>query len=395
MANVLLNALASTAGGGLTYLQNVLPRLGQSNGGHQYYVLAPPEQLESYGRFANQHLMIETKAASGGTLARIWWEQTGLRNFIKARQIDVLVSLGNFALFASPVPQLLFNRNALYFSPYFKNDLWRRRCYRDLLSHEVKSCLAKLSISQARANVTPTAAFARAIQAAGFSHKEFSVIPFGFDLISFTANSEPLPETQLAQLNHRADCLRILCVSHYNYFRNFETLLRALPIIKREVQARAGKTVQLVLTTDLQCGAVYGGYDATLAAELIERLGVRADIAMLGSVPYDKLHQLYRLCDACVCPSYAESFGHTLLEAMALGVPVVAADLPVHREICTEAAVYFEVFNEQALATQCARVLTEQPLLETLREQGLRRRQEFSWDEHCRQLADLIRRCIV
>lgn len=389
---MLLNALASTAGGGLTYLQNVLPRLSQ-NDDYRYYVLVPPEQLESYQRFAGSRLQIETTSIVGGAWARVCWEQTGLRHFIKARQVDVLVSLGNFALFVSPVPQLLFNRNALYFTPYFKADLWRRGCYLDLLSHEVKSCLARLSISQARVNVTPTAAFARAIQAAGFAHKKFSVIPFGFDLARFTTNLEPLPEAQLLQLNRGADCLRVLCVSHYNYFRNFETLLRALPLIKREVQERTGQTVQLVLTTELQRGAVYGGYDATAAAELIERLGVGADIAMLGSVPYDKLHQLCRLCDVCVCPSYAESFGHPLLEAMALDVPVVAADLPVHREVCAEAALYFEIFDERALAAQCARALTEQPLRETLREQGRRRSQEFSWDEHCRQLTDLIRRC--
>ena len=113
---------------------------------------------------------------------------------------------------------------------------------------------------------------------------------------------------------------------------------------------------------------------------------------MLGSVPYDKLHQLYRLCDVCVCPSYAESFGHPLVEAMALGVPVVAADLPVHREVCAEAAAYFEVFDEHALAAQCVRVLTERPLSESLRAQGLCRSQAFSWDEHCRQLVALIRR---
>ncbi len=393
MVNVLLNALASTAGGGLTYLQNVLPRLGQSEGDYHYWLLAPPEQLDSYRCFASDCLKIETISTFNRILARMWWEQTGLRHFVKARQIDVLISLGNFALFASSVPQILFNRNALYFSPYFEADLRQRGCYGDLLSHQLKSRLARLSISQAQINVTPTAAFAQAIQTAGFPHKEFSIIPFGFDITSFVANQESLPEAQLAQLKHAPDCLRILYVSHYNYYRNFETLLGALPLIKRAVQEHIGKSVQLVLTTDLQHGAVYGGYDATAAAELIERLGVRADIAMLGNVPYDKLHQLYRLCDAFICPSYAESFGHPLVEAMAMRVPVVAADLPVHREVCADAAVYFEVFDERALAAQCVRVLTEQPLRETLRERGLRRSQEFSWDEHCRQLADLIRRC--
>jgi hypothetical protein len=57
----------------------------------------------------------------------------------------------------------------------------------------------------------------------------------------------------------------MLLVSHYNYFRNFETVIKALPRIKTEAGKR-GLGVQLVLTTDLQKGAVYGGYDATSAS---------------------------------------------------------------------------------------------------------------------------------
>ena len=102
MARVLLNALASTAGGGITYLHNVLPCLNRSSSKHEYFVLVPPEHQERYQRFGAEHLQIGTASSAGGTLARMWWEQTGLRNLIKSRRIDVLVSLGNFALFASP-----------------------------------------------------------------------------------------------------------------------------------------------------------------------------------------------------------------------------------------------------------------------------------------------------
>ena len=137
---------------------------------------------------------------------------------------------------------------------------------------------------------------------------------------------------------------------------------------------------------------MYGGYDATAAAELIDQLGVRNDIAMLGAVDYGNLHQLYKLCDVFVCPSYSESFGHPLVEAMASGVPVVSANLPVHREICEDAAVYFDVFDEKELAERCVQVLTSGGLREQLRIRGLDRSREFSWQKHVRQLTALIRR---
>lgn len=391
MINVLLNALASTAGGGITYLRNVLPRL--SRGEHRYLALVPPEQMTNYAQLANDQLMIETAPAPGGTLARLWWEQTGLRHLIKKRQMDVLVSLGNFAMMASPVPQILFNRNDLYFSPEFTRDLRARKLYGLLITHQMKSWLARQSIQQATINVAPTAAFTDRIQSTrGLSRAKIEPLRFGFDSEGFNANREPLPERLLTKLNSAPNCRRLLYVSHYNYFRNFETLIRALPTIKSALKHSTGEDVQLVLTTDIKRGAVYGGYDATSAAELIDRLGVRRDIAMLGAVEHSQLHQLYQRCDAFVCPSYSESFGHPLVEAMASGLPVVAANLPVHREICGEAAVYFGVFNEADLARQCVRVLANRDLREQLGANGLERSHQFSWEEHVKGLAALINR---
>lgn len=395
MPRILLNALASTAGGGITYLENVLPRLEQGIQENQYIVLVPPERFRGCVRFESERVKVETRASAGGAMGRMLLEQTWLRSFIKKRKVDVLISLGNFALLRSPVPQILFNRNDLYFSPEFERDLKSRKQGLALAAHRLKAHLARVSIQQAQINVTPTAAFAKKIHGYdGLSAPQFEVLHFGFDAEIFTAGQEPLPATSTTKLKLRENCRRLLYVSHYNYYRNFETLIRALPAVKSELKRQTGEDLQLVLTTDIQRGAVYGGYDATAAAELIERLGVREDIAMLGAVEYGKLHQIYRLCDAFVCPSYSESFGHPLLEAMASGAPVVAARLPVHQEVCGEAAVYFEVFDEAELARQCVRVLTDPVLSERLRAKGLERSRQFSWSEHVRGLEELIGRAV-
>jgi glycosyltransferase involved in cell wall biosynthesis len=187
--------------------------------------------------------------------------------------------------------------------------------------------------------------------------------------------------------------VRLLFVSHYNYYRNFETLIRALPIIKHKISDLQGKKVSLALTTDIRRGAVYGGYDATAASDLIDELGVRDDIAMLGSVDYAKLHHVYRACDLFISPSYAESFGHAPLEAMASGAPVVVSNLDVHREICGDAALYFDTFNEKDLAEKCVAVLSNHDLRAELIERGLERSKRFSWDAHVDRLIELIERC--
>lgn len=392
MIKVLLNGLASTAGGGVTYLKNVLPLLSRSDRAQSYLVLVPPSRFKDFAIFQGERMQVETIEIDGA-LKRMWWEQTGLRDLIKSSGGNVLVSLGNFALMRSPVPQILFNRNDLFFSEEFSQELQRRHLRRELAAHKFKSWLAGESIKRATINVTPTNAFADRIRSRRkLSQNAIETLQFGFDAEGFFANLEPLADSLVAKLNLRPNCRRLLFVSHYNYFRNFETLIRALPIIKPQLRQRTGEDVQLVLTTDIKRGAVYGGYDATAAAELIDQLNVRDDIAMLGEVNYSKLHQLYRMCDVFVCPSYSESFGHPLVEAMASGLPVISASLPVHREICGDAAVYFDVFDERNLAEQCVRVLTDNNLSNRLSSRGLQRSQEFSWREHVRQLTALITR---
>jgi len=394
MSRVLINALASTAGGGITYLRNVLPRLERSEKQNQYFVLAAHESLNGNTGFGSGRVVVETITTRGGAIGRMLWEQTRLHYYIKSRKIDALVSLGNFALLGSRVPQILFNRNDLYFSPEFERDLKSRKLYGALAGHYVKSLVARASIKRVEINITPTAAFADRIRSHdGLSETKFETLHFGFDPDLFTACDEPLPEWQLAGLRPQQDCRRLLFVSHYNYYRNFETLIRALPIIKQKIAEIEGKRVLLVLTTDIKRGAVYGGYDATGAADLIDELGLREDIVMLGQVDYAKLHQIYRTCEVFVCPSYSESFGHTLLEAMASGLPVVSADREVHREVCGDAALYFDTFNEKELAGQCVSMLLDHDLRAKFADRGLERSTKFSWDAHVSKLVKLIERC--
>src|SRR5688572_11182638 len=116
MPRILINALSSTAGGGLTYLRNVLPRLERYDVLNHYIVLVPPDHYSYYKQFSNEHMRIETVDPPGGAIGRAVWEQTFLRAFVRKHRIGVIVSLGNFAMLKTGVPQVLFNRNDLYFS---------------------------------------------------------------------------------------------------------------------------------------------------------------------------------------------------------------------------------------------------------------------------------------
>lgn len=391
MSRVLLNARSSTAGGGLTYLRNTLPRFARNDQPNEYVAIVPESRLKEFKQYESRNLSVQTLAGlEGRSLASLMRrEQAALRKIIRSQNIEVLVSLGNFALFSSPIPQILFNRNDLYFSKEFVKDLAERGLYVQIGETLVRRAIARASMRAASINVTPSLAFARKLASFnGGDPGRFELLQFGFDRDAFLKAGQ----SSAAFSDRKPGVRRLLYVSHYNYFRNFETLIRALPLIDRGLADLTGERVELALTTDIRKGAVYGGYDATSASNLIDKLGIRDRILMLGEVPYHELHALYRTADVFVCPSYSESFGHPLLEAMASETPVLAANLPVHREVCGEAAIYFDPFDEHALARECLSILADETVKMTLKNAARKEILRFSWDQHVDELDKLVER---
>jgi glycosyltransferase involved in cell wall biosynthesis len=90
-----------------------------------------------------------------------------------------------------------------------------------------------------------------------------------------------------------------------------------------------------------------------------------------------------------VTPAYTETFAHPLVEAMACGLPIVASDLAVHREITDGAALFFEKFSPKDLADKVMQLLDSPALHSDLREKGLRRAASFSWKDHVEQLSEM------
>jgi glycosyltransferase involved in cell wall biosynthesis len=115
-----------------------------------------------------------------------------------------------------------------------------------------------------------------------------------------------------------------------------------------------------------------------------------AGVRPLGYVDDADLPGLYRGALAFVLPSSYEGFGLTCLEAMACGVPVVAADRAALPETCGDAALLVDPDDPDAVANSVVRAATEPALRERLRRAGVLRAAEFSWDRAARETHELL-----
>jgi glycosyltransferase involved in cell wall biosynthesis len=122
---------------------------------------------------------------------------------------------------------------------------------------------------------------------------------------------------------------------------------------------------------------------------LVEELGIAGRVFFTGEVMDDTLGDLYRGCTCLVCPSVYEGFGMTVLEGLSAGVPVVASDIPPHREVAEGAVTYFPPGDPADLARALNAVL--EGGAGSSREEGFRRAARFNWDHSAQMLAGVYR----
>lgn len=384
MIHLFINSLAASAGGGLTYTRNVLPLLAQDSEVRVTAAVMPGLRQEFGELQSVDFVEIQVPLAR-----RFWYEQYEMPALIRGCRADVLLSTGNFALRKSPVPQILLSRNSLYTSPDFSRDLRSRHEYRAWMDLQFRSVLAKKSIHWADVTVAPSDAFAAELKL--WAGAPVIAIHHGFDREAFTRNATPLSEEVEEKLRAAERSLKILFVSHYNYYRNFETLIRALPLMRDRMPDRS---VRLLLTCQLAAGKNPGTYRTEAAAKLVKDLGVSDMVVELGAIPYSQLHHLYARADLYVTPAYTETFAHPLVEAMSSGVPVIASDIAVHREICGDAGAYFARFSASALAESAAGIASSPDTAKKMAAAGYERAKCFSWKVHVEKILELARSMI-
>ena len=118
--------------------------------------------------------------------------------------------------------------------------------------------------------------------------------------------------------------------------------------------------------------------------------GLADHIHFTGRIPYADAPEMLRVLDIAVAPKRSESEGNgKVLNYMATGIPVVAYDGPVARELLGSAGLRVPVGSAEDLAHALLRYLAD-PNLRTRHGQALRRRVErtFGWD---RQIQHIIR----
>jgi len=369
---VLVNAVSIREGGPLTVLSKLLPSMQR---------LRPDvEWIAALNSGSSEELGIAAKVLHADIdqtpFHLFHWYERALPKALSVNRADVLFSVTNYLPRSHlPCPALLLEQHAGHFSPEFERlhdarhsaliarALWRR-----------KKKWVHRSVARADALTVQTKALADAIARTGARARDaIDVIPHGPGWVAQRGNMH-------ASVRKEAP-FRIGYVSKWGVQKNFETLFRAVRRLKD-----AGEMVRLVLTLDA---------DAATSREtlnLASNDGISDLIENHGEVGAGAVQAIYDSLDAYAFPSVCESFGMTMVEAMARAVPIAAADTAVNREVTGDASLLFGPYDDEALSKILMGLIHNEAEANDRSKRSLARATAFSWEKAAEETLGVLER---
>ncbi len=140
----------------------------------------------------------------------------------------------------------------------------------------------------------------------------------------------------------------------------------------------------------LVCVGGKSGADAKIR-QRAEYLGIAGRVLLLGHVADDMLPAIYQGATLFLYPTLYEGFGLPVVEAMASGVAVITSRTSALKEIAEGYARLVDPLDVEAMAKEIAAVMADDDRRAALAKLGVRRAEDFRWEETARKTLAIYR----
>jgi len=201
----------------------------------------------------------------------------------------------------------------------------------------------------------------------GLTQDQISVTPLGVDARWF----EPLAESVMAEVSVRLSLPKryFLFVGTLQPRKNVSRVIAAYQSLPQWLRGEVG--LLIVGRAGWQCADITSNLEAGAYG---------SNVRWLKHLPDDDLLAVMKRATALVFPSLYEGFGLPVLDAFAAGVPVVTSNTTSLPEVAGAAALLVNPLDEAEIAGAMQRIIEDETLANALRQRGLDRAREFTWD---------------
>jgi glycosyltransferase involved in cell wall biosynthesis len=338
-----VEAVGVKHGGGAVVLRDALRAAVRCSEIDRITVFSSPRDVRRFDMPGSEKIVEAPRSyAEESVIGRLHWLTRGVQAEVRALRPDMLVCMSGIGRTCELVPMVVFIQQSLPFC-----DEALGRCgLRTQIRIRAIGRLMKRSASHAALVVTQTPSMSDWIrQACGLTDERIMVVkPWG-DEIGMDSEQGGSVNAMLRVPAH----LRLLYVGNSSPYKNLGCLLAALPEIRRRV---TGATLFLTCPSD-------------------HSLCKTAGVVGLGYLGGSALRGAYQLATVFVTPSLVESGNLALVEAMTMGTPIAAADRPYARDLCGDAAVYFDPHRPAELAAAISDLIEDEAKRQRLSRRGL------------------------
>ena len=369
---IAINAISAKSGGIKTYTGNLIKSLRKYKK-HTFHIWVPynSDFMES-----KNIILHKTKATNYNFVFRFIYEQFLFKKEIRRANAGILFSSANFGLFCRKPLQILLVREPCAYNKKFLEFIWPKFPIYKKIKVVLRRKLQEFSTKYCKIILFPSCSMKSDFLSYYPKYREKCKVNFYGTIVAEFENITKL-KTESSQIN-------LLYVSVYYAHKNPGVIADAIKLLKNN-NIKVFARITMDLDSDHAKSFVTWNKDycKLFDHELKENIH-------LGSVSYESISQLYKDADLFVFPSFVESFGHPMIEAMASGLPIIAADTPINREICGEAAIYFSPFDGKKLAEKIISLFKDKQKRNKMIKEGKNRVKLFKWEDHVNRLIEVF-----
>jgi len=213
----------------------------------------------------------------------------------------------------------------------------------------------------------------------GETARRLTVIHNGVDSVAEGTREEALAHVRMRLGEPALGPALILAIGNHRAHKGLSTLISALRLVRRP------EGFMLFLVGSQISSSEWERFLAAIPEHW------REHTRRSPPVSPDLMPSIYQAASMFISPSNAEGFGLPILEAMAAGTPVIASDIPPHREIGGKIPFYFPPGSPSALAQLLERLFSGRIDFGPHRVAGVVHARGFSWDRTVEATADAYR----
>jgi glycosyltransferase involved in cell wall biosynthesis len=331
---VAIIAHALRNGGGISIGKNTIAVLRKLAPSNEYFISIPANLgYEEICDGLPDH-QVSIFDHNSNLACRYIYEAVKLPKIITEFNANIVLCLGNVAIKGIDAQQILLLHNAYYVYDY--NNLGRKIKIKEKILFLLQRYRFRSDLKRVHLLICQTKTMMRRVSAAYNYRGRSEVIPNAVSIEQLDKDENykfPISVTGARQER------RLFYLTSYYTHKNIESIVDLF-----DKKRDALRDYVVILTFDPACNG-----EAIRLMEKINKIGLSDKIINVGPLSQRELAQYYTQSYALFMPTLLESFSSTYIEAMHYGLPILTSDFDFAREICGDAAIYFDPWDNDSM----------------------------------------------